>query len=424
MSLGDASVLSFTWVVGCLIACVICLRRPPTPVSAVALGGVALLLRVVPLVLFRLPADAGVQFDIESYRIVGHLLRTGQDVYSHTSRHPYLPLQMYVIAAASWAAERSAVSFELLVKLPAAMADALIPIVISRWVTPTVSRARAAHAALAYATNPLSIFAVCVHGQFDSLPLLFVMLSLVLLRSRVAPPRVVMTAGVLFGLAVLEKTWPVLILPLAVSHVDGWRSRLLLMMSAALVLVAGTSVYCALVGASPGPLLDTVRGYSGLRDSWGYPLLLNRFGHVIKWIEVLREWIVPVEPFILAAALIVATILAVPMSVEQGGVLVLFAFYAFTYGWGAHYLTWIVPFLLLAGQGAVSLGYLIGATVTTMVLFYGYGGISFGLLRDLRLDSPIIRFAFVIPVPLWILCLVGLLVFVRRRSEPGYRRAR
>jgi hypothetical protein len=420
MSPGDGTVFSLVWVVGCLIACMIVLRRPAIPVSSVTVFGVALLLRAVPLVLFQLPPDAAVQFDIESYRIVGHLLRSGQDVYGHTTRHPYLPLQMYAIAAASRVAERSAVPFELLVKLPAAMADAVIPIVISRWVTPSVSRARATRAALAYAANPISIFVACVHGQFDSVPLLFMMMSLVLLRRGTAPPRVVARAGVLLGLAVLDKTWPVIVVPLAVTRVRGWRARSLLIGSAALVLVAGTSLYCVLLDVGPGPLLDSVRTYTGLGDIWGYPLLLSRARHLLSWVGALREWVVPVEPVILGAGLVAATILAVPMPLEEGGALVLFAFYVFTYGWGSHYLTWIVPFLLLAGRAAVASGYLVGATATTLIFFYGYGGITFGLLRCVGLDSPFIRYAFMVPVPLWILCLVCLLVFVRQsrlRSE-------
>lgn len=52
-----------------------------------------------------MPAGAFAHFDTESFRIVGELLGSGRDVYSHTTRHPYLPLELYIIWGARWLAD-------------------------------------------------------------------------------------------------------------------------------------------------------------------------------------------------------------------------------------------------------------------------------------------------------------------------------
>ena len=92
------------------------------PGKPALLFGLALVVRVIPALIL----PNGAPYDVESFGIVADLLRHGQDVYraaAAAGRYPYLPLQMYVMAAARVAALRTGLPFPFVVKLPPMLAD-------------------------------------------------------------------------------------------------------------------------------------------------------------------------------------------------------------------------------------------------------------------------------------------------------------
>ena len=413
---------SLVWLIACGVACAAAFRLPPPragTVFALALG-----VRLVPALVFRIPHGAIMAFDMESMRLVAQMLRAGQDVYVQAARHPYLPLQMYFMALASFVADHSAFPFEVLVKLPAIVADAAIPILLVRWTTGGASRQATQRLAWIYAFNPLSTAVVSIHGQFDSLPLLFLLASLLLLRDGRA-----MGAGLLLGLAVLEKSWPVILLPLALWRVRQWNARAVLLVCCGLVPLLGIAVYCVLLGVEPWLMLHAVSKYSGVVGHWGLTLLAKNLCADSACQGILQAWafdhaalLLQVAKVVFGGVLLTITWWMAAARLEAAAAAIILAFYVFAYGWGYNYLVWVLPFLLLAESPLISAAYLATATATTLAMFYGYGGVDAGFAFLFAPDSIVWRYGGFSSLPLWLLCAAILLRLLWRRNHHRHPR--
>jgi Gpi18-like mannosyltransferase len=166
---------------------------------------VALIARLIPNAI--LPMGAG--YDIESFRIAGNLVLQRQDVYASPlaiDRHPYLPLQMYWMAAAVWIADNLNLSFVTVYRLLPIFADLGVALLLFQ-----ILRAKdhqgAVYGALWYALCPIPVLISAYHGQFDALPILLILAALYYLG------RKSWLIGIWLGFAILAKSWPVLTLP-------------------------------------------------------------------------------------------------------------------------------------------------------------------------------------------------------------------
>src|SRR3990170_90505 len=100
------------------------LRKYPTPPKYAWLWItlIALFARLIPNVILPM----GAEYDIESFRIAGSLILQGEDVYASPlaiDRHPYLPLQLYWMAAAVWIADNLNLSYVAVYRLLPIFAD-------------------------------------------------------------------------------------------------------------------------------------------------------------------------------------------------------------------------------------------------------------------------------------------------------------
>ncbi len=375
-------------------------RRAALPVAIFA---AAFVVRLVPAVALKLSPEAFVNWDLDSFRIVGHMVRSGEDVYSQPDRYPYLPAQLYISGAASWLASNAAAPFTLLVKLPAIAADAAIPLLILAWRGPYLSPRRANWAAAAYVFNPLSITVVSIHGQFDSIPLLLVLAALLPLRSRPSARRTAVIAGLLFGAAVLAKTWPLMLLPIAAWQLRNWTSRGIFVACAAIAPLAGLALYAAITGTSPNEAIDAARQYNGFRGVYGYPLALSKLANKdVLNAAALRDWADTHRMAILILGTGAATIISLRQPLSTAAATVVLAFYVFTPGWGYHYLVWALPFVLLGLPRLASATYLALTALTVFVVYYWFGGVYFGAFSYFDASSAMVRYRWLTPVPIWL----------------------
>ena len=143
MDASTSTLFTLVWLLLCGVACAAVAFVPDRlsaagrlrryAASPLLLVAVAFIIRLVPAVAVKLTPDALIRFDIDSYRIVGSLLRSGQSIYTDPTRHPYLPFEAYAMGGASWLSYHTGDPFTLIVKLPAILADALIPAVLLAW---------------------------------------------------------------------------------------------------------------------------------------------------------------------------------------------------------------------------------------------------------------------------------------------------
>jgi hypothetical protein len=168
-------------------------------------GGAVLLVALV-LRLAAIHASDRVVVDVERYeRVARHLLDVSWNPYETKRLYPYPPPWAAVEASALWLARRDAGSFAVNVKLPVLAADLLIVAFLA-------AAARAGRASpLApwlYALHPVSLLVGGVHGQFDAIPLLFLLLAVEALhRGRRDASALALAA------AIAAKSFPVLALP-------------------------------------------------------------------------------------------------------------------------------------------------------------------------------------------------------------------
>lgn len=370
------AVVGFTWIVAVTaiyFAVDLGQFRPRLGPATIVL--LALATRLVPAVVL----PSGAVFDMESYRIVADLLRAGQDAYTHPDaegRHPYFPLQMYLMALARWLSLSFDLPFPLLLKLPPILADVGITALIYRagrklWrpAGPLASEPAgkppvpdlAAFAALLYALNPIPLYVAAYHGQFDALPLVCALLAWYWFRFSGAAVGGQLVAGLLLGLGVLDKTWPAIFLPLFLLHAHGVAARARLVAGAAIPVVAGLAVYLAFWPSTLWDVLRTVLGYHAVAGWWGYTAVLNLLT-AAAW-QPGFAWLRPLEPAVLftlaerygtyvTLAALGLFYLAAGRSRDllDGMLTVILLLFTVTAGFGVQYLGWAVPLALLTRQ--------------------------------------------------------------------------
>ncbi|MBV8457248.1 MAG: hypothetical protein JO122_11610, partial [Acetobacteraceae bacterium] len=128
-------------------------------------------------------------------------------------RWSYLPVYDYPLAGAYWAHVHFHVSWLITGRIPSIVSDLGVVVLVG-----VVAGAVGESAALRrfqYACNPLSILVSAVHGQVDPACLLFsfAALALVLRAGTRISGRGAALAGILLGLGIGAKTWPVLFAP-------------------------------------------------------------------------------------------------------------------------------------------------------------------------------------------------------------------
>ena len=167
-----------------------------------------LLVRLVPILL----ADRVVADVLRYQKAAGHVLDVSWNPYLAPRLYPYPPLWIWVEAGSEWLARATGASFAVLVKLPVLLADVGIVVLLARW---AASPHGAERAAWLFALHPVSILVTGFHGQFDSVMLFFVLLSLRFEQSGHLDKSALSLSG-----AVATKSFPILLVPLFLAGLD------------------------------------------------------------------------------------------------------------------------------------------------------------------------------------------------------------
>jgi hypothetical protein len=332
--------------------------RVQHPVAVVAL--VAVLARVVPLLVLREPRGL-LAVDILDYRIVADAVLRHHDVYAINETplpiHPYIPLQMYVFAGCLKLAELAGLSFFVLVRLPIVAADAVTAAVIYRGL------ARAGHAALrdalSYAVCPFVILVTSYHGQFDAISTMLVCLAWYSFEKPGRRRRDVLACGMLLGLAVADKSWPVVLLPVFLLHLPAWRDRIAFVASAAAIPVFAVGAYLIAFPASVDALRERTTGYNApLMD--GQTFVIDRLATGLPGVSSFLSWEIDHGAVMLGVGVVLGIIAARRLDLATGMVAMVAAVLVTTTSGGPNHGLWIVPIALLARERA---GFLVFSSI-------------------------------------------------------------
>lgn len=179
-----------------------------------------------------------------------------------------------------------------------------------------------------YALAPSCVFLSGYHGNTDPVVVAGVLGAVVFL------PTAPMLAGVFLALGISVKIWPVVLLPAFLLHVRE-RVRFLGALTAAGVVFSLPYLLYALV-----PILKSLASYRGAPGVWGLPSIIPGYG--------------PFGMPVLLAAVLFTTwrLREAPAVVTCGGAMA--AFLAFTPGFGAQYLAWMMPWVAVMGAAPMA----------------------------------------------------------------------
>ena len=157
--------------------------------------------------------DRQVSDDIGYFQLVADTLRAGRSVYDLDWQvYTYPPSWMYAAVLLRSIGEAAGVSFTLLIKLPQVFADCVVcALLVSSVGKRTGQRYAPLFAGLAYALNPLSIYVTAGIGQLDPLVMGLVLAAMLLGESGMM--RGFVCGGLVLGLAISLKTYPILLAP-------------------------------------------------------------------------------------------------------------------------------------------------------------------------------------------------------------------
>ncbi|MGY1805772.1 glycosyltransferase 87 family protein [Blastococcus sp. SYSU D00669] len=306
---------------------------------------VALLLR---LAVFAIAGERLAPYDLDhDFLVAGQNVLEHRDLMLNARERGwnYLPTYGFVLAGAVTLMDLTGLPWLVAARIPAIASDIGVVVLVHL----LADRENAGRRAFQYACTPIVILVCAVHGQMEPLCLLLALGAFLALKNR---PRAVL-AGVLLGLAISVKTWPVLFLPALLLALPGWAARVRLLLGAVGVCLALLLTQPLTVGTPVERLPATVArilSYHSPGGSWGWasiiwayaPYTNENYEDSTLWAVVGRTGSVLTLIAVAAALwwwrradrLVVAGVTAAVFQVT-------------TAGHGAQYLAWPAPFQVL-----------------------------------------------------------------------------
>jgi len=364
--------LSLLWLIGITIAFLLTRDHLVSRIFAnvtrplLLLFLIALVVRLVPMILL----PVGAAYDIESFRLVGEALLNGEDVYTSaaTGRHPYFPLQMYAVGTATYLSRTTSLPFVVWLKLPAVLADVCISVLIyisfRKWGrSETISLSWA----LLYALNPIAILVSAYHGQFDSISVLLLLMAWYAWHFGAHIKR----SAVFLGFAALNKSWPIVFLPIAFIRLTNNRQRLIYTLFALSIPAIFTAAYVILFSSDPTPMLRRALTHSGVAGYWGASLIIYLLGN--PFFDTAQIWpaVLSFQRILILLVGLLTLWLTRRQSALDALLTIILAIFAVTLGVGIQWLLWPLAFAVLASERRWLQWYTIAGTFMMFVHLYG-----------------------------------------------------
>lgn len=360
-----------------------------------------LLVRLIPV----WGMSSASNYDIESFRLVGANALQRNDVYTSpdtADRHPYLPLQVYWIALSAWLANHFSIPFEKIVRIEPILADCLIAGIIFIILNKSNRKDLAWKASLLFAVSPISVMASAYHGQFDSLPILMLILSLWIAQYQAS------LSGFFLGLGILFKSWPVLALPSLFTFFPNQRTKFKFLVWTLFLPILGTAAYTILFKADFFNVVQHAVGYNHGTGIWGYTYLLRLAGFFAPFLTHPVNFIFEYAR-IITLALLGCTwlLLARKENLWRAGLTILIAFLGFTHAFSIQYLSWIIPMILINLEFKWFLRYSL-ACFSYMFLVYNTLIMTFSITNIMPWPKADLYIIIPSSLPVWFVVLIYL----------------
>lgn len=256
-------------------------------------------------------------YDTQSWTLVGEATRQGISVYPDIAalHQPYIPFFIYLTALP--------LMWIKVLLLLLDMGNLCLVYLLSKRNIPI---------SFLYAANPITVMITAIHGQFDVLPVFFLLWAVYLLQNNYQWRSILV-----YSLAIASKTWPIFFAFSFMRRVRPWYAIVL----AALVPVLCIAVYGVIFEIPWASMIMVIKNYRGVFGTWGLGQLVYMTTgisspHETRWLRIL----------FFAALGVIALAMRRKDILDEILTLLLF-FYAATFAFATQYLAWLVPFLLL-----------------------------------------------------------------------------
>ena len=280
---------------------------------------IALVIRLICLYLFRNVTN----YDLDSYLQIGELTLKGINIYPDVANlhYPYMPFFLYLEAIAYWLGQSKTIII-MIIKFITVIFDLgilYLVYLLSKKNLKTI---------FLYAINPVTILITTLHGQFDVIPVFFILLAIYLLKLKRE------LLGIFsFSFAVLTKTWPILFIIPILRRIKNKKLTILITFFPILFTV----LYIWFFKSSILDIGKTLVSYQGLWGIWGpwallgkQQILFQKLTTIIYLISFFGySWFIKEK------------------DLKKNILSLLFFFFVFTTNFSIQYFVWIVPFLYL-----------------------------------------------------------------------------
>ena len=286
----------------------------------------ALIIRLICLYAFRNVNN----YDLQSYLQAGELTLNKINIYPDVANlhHPYLPFFLYFEAFAFYFKKFNINPIIILksINIIFDLGNLYLVYLLSKKNLKT---------AFLYAVNPVTILIATFHGQFDVIPIFFLLWSVYLISfsRHLAEGRDPVFTILIFSAAVMTKTWPFLFI---FSFYKKLNNKLLILLIPIFPLIS-IFIYLILFKSSINNILQTIAGYQGLWGIWGIWALLGKWR--LRWQKI--------STLIFLICFFVNSHINKNTSIVKEILYLLFFFFVFTPNFSIQYFAWIIPFLII-----------------------------------------------------------------------------
>ena len=292
-------------------------------------------------------------FDLQSYKKVGEFTLKQINIYPQIAKihHPYFPFYLYFEALAIFLNNHFGINYTLFLKFINLIFDLGIIYLVYRLSNKSLKTT------FLYSINPISILIFFFHGQFDVIPLFFILLSIYFLEQKREFFLVLS-----YSSAILTKTWPILFIMPIFKKLKNRKNLIGLFLFPAIFVV----LYSLIFRSNFLDIIKTSFTYRSLFSFWG----LGKFIH-LTFFQYQSQPPIYLQKIFLVIFLIIFFIYSLKINYKNSMTYfldLLIFFYSITVAFAVQYFSWFIPFLFLIKPKYYCFIYLI----TFFTVFFNY----------------------------------------------------
>lgn len=195
-------------------------------------------------------------YDLQSYLLIGEKTLNLINIYPQTAsnHHPYFPLFLYLEALTLKVGQSININPLFLIKTIINLFDLGNALLLYKLFKINLKKL------IFYLFNPITLLIFSFHGQFDAIPIFFLLLTVYLLRQRK-----IVLSGLSYSLAVAIKTWPIFFIFIIFPKIK----KYLFIMPLFLIIILLSSIYSYFFKTDLLSIFKTVISYRSLFSEWG-----------------------------------------------------------------------------------------------------------------------------------------------------------